>query len=616
MIQSKPVLSSGEASNPIQLLKTHQNNSGPTDTEDDMPLYSLSRGSDSAIQEYIESSYSYSLRSATQKAVSSSFALIACLYGDDTSNGNISPSRRFEAVSTTWRRVVSDDVYKDIGIAQSRGDSHGAIFAAMSGGDLTKASSLAFEGGHSRLALMLASSGITAQPLFESQLEMWIESGAQSHIPKGIIRIFSLARGCVDTEENLFKADSRSYAIDWRRRLGMYLWSCHDQNETEVSILVKKYRADVSNGVAPSPLPIYVKNAHNNTTHTHKCVLYEILSKYSDDNTTTLASIVSPASHTKFHHDYFASFHLAAAMTAMTGSSLTLKEEYLIIDSISSQLIMSGSWEWAVYVTLSMIGNNTLPEHVVASRMMRAKSIISMFYTSNSSAKRSFLEKVGVPSEWFSAALAYRSANEGQVFAYVEHLMNFSVKQTLSAIESIIIPCYILGGEGSSDQLMNILHSIVSSASESDNFHDSWEATRLCKPIYDFLCISKDLEEMAALPSEDIEMHHDEIDNLIGAAAALQDSLSEYREICSEQPPLVKVPLNVSLAPCSVYLAEVIQKLANIQLQLLSLKNGTPFEVGESSSGLAFALNAGGLFETGEAPVDGSILRGVCGFSK
>lgn len=575
-----------------------------------MPLYSLSSGSNSAVQEYIESSYSYSLKSATQKAVSSSFALIACLYGHGGLSGNISPSRRFEAVSKWMKGVVSDDVYRDIAVAQSRGDSHGAIFAAMSGGDLAKASSLAIDGGHSRLALMLASSGITAQPLFESQLEMWNESGAQSHVPKGILRIFSLARGCTDTEENLFKSDSRSYTIDWRRRLGMYLWS---RNETEVSTLVKKYRADVSNGLAPRPLPIYVDKAQNDTTPTHKCVLYEILSKYSDDKTTKLANIVSPASHTEFHHDYFASFHLAAAMTAMTGSSLTLNEEYLIIDSISSQLIMSGSWEWAVYATLSMIGNTSLPEHVVASRMMCAKTIISMFYTSNCSAQRSFLEKVGVPSEWFSAALAYRYANQGQVFAYVEHLMNFSVPETLLAIESIVIPCYILGGEGSREQLMDILHSI---ASASNNFRDSWEATRLCKPIYDFLCISKDLEEMAALPFEDLEMHHDEIDQLIGAAAILQKSLSEYREICDEKPPLMKIPIDVSLTPRYVFLGEVIQKLSNIQLQLLSLKNGTPFEASDSSSGLAFALNAGGLFGTGEAPADAvAILRGICGYS-
>lgn len=613
-MQSKPLISA-ETSNPIHLLKTHQNHSHPIETEEEeAPLRALTDGVNSAVLDYIESSSSYSLKSATKQAVWSSFSLIDCLYGDYRHSGDISQSRRLEAVSSWLKRVVADDASKDISTAQSTGDSYGSIFAALSGGDMAKASSLALNGGNSRLSLMLASSGVAARSLYESQLEMWNESGAQSHVPSGLLRIFSLTRGSMDTEQSLFKADSKCYTIDWRRRFGMYLWSCRSQDETEVSTLVNKYRSDVSNGLAPVPLPIHAAEMKCTTTPLQKCVLYEILNQYSGDETSTLANIVSPLSHTKFQHDYSASFHLAAVITATTGSSLTLNEENIIIDSISSQLIMSGSWEWAVYASLSAIGSTDIPKSAVASRLIRARNIICMFYNSSKDhARRSFLENIGVPSEWFSAAVAYRSGNEGRIFDHVQHLMHFSTADALSAIENLIIPHYILGGDGSSDELRGILESF---AEVSDRIHDLWERTVLCKPVYESLRLTEEVEALCSLSPQELKSQTDCIESLIVDAAALQNSLSEYREICKEQAPLVKVPFNYTLTPRYVYLAEICTKLSNLQLQLLSLKNGTPFETNEKSSGLAFALNAGGLFGSGEVPADsGSILRGICGFS-
>jgi hypothetical protein len=605
LIQSKPSISS-ETSNPVQLLKTHHSHNVPVDDDNDVHFYTLPKGGNSAVQEYIESASSYTLKCATQKAVVSSFSLMACLYNDDDNKDEkITTSRRLEAVSKWLKQVVSDDVSQDISSARLKGDSYGAVFAALSGGDLTKASSLALDIGHPRLSLMLASSGSASQHLFNSQEVSWNETGAQSFVPSGILRIFSLAGGSVDTEESIFKADSKSYNVDWRRRFGMYIWSCRTHEAPAVASIVKQYRSDVFNGVAPSPTPLYIGETRDNIMTTpHNCVLYEMFSHYADSQTASLASIVSPASHTKFHHDFSASFHLAAALTALTSSSLTLNQEDLIIDSLASQLIMAGSWEWAVYITLCLIGNNSLPKHAVTSRLMRAKRIISMFHTSSSNQKRSFLENLGVPSEWFSAAIAYRSAYEGDVLTYVEHLIQFTNPESVSTIEDIVIPCFILGGKKCRDQLMKILHSFAASCD------DRWGGSSLCRHIYDFLCLSNDVEEISSISSDVIE-------NMVDGAATLHKTLSEFLIACNEQSPLCKIRAGVTLAPRYVYLTEVLRMLSNIHLQLLSYKSGTMVETKDCPSRVVFALDSDGLFGNGESTFDseGSAIRGLCGFT-
>eukprot|EP00804_Cyclotella_cryptica_P021975 CCRYP_000914-RB/>CCRYP_000914-RB protein AED:0.16 eAED:0.16 QI:283/0.93/0.94/1/0.87/0.82/17/2644/1620 len=550
LAQSKPFFSS-DKSNAVELLQTHRNHSVTVEgTQDDVPLFTLPRGLHSsgnesshdalcaAVNDYVQLSSSCSLDSAHQKAVSSSFSLMTCLYGDDeTALGKISTSRRLEAVSNWLKCVVSDDVSEAIASAKTRGDIYGSVFAALSGGDLSRASSLAFDNDHLSLSLMLANSAASSQSLFESQLEMWNENKAQGTVPGGILRIFALARGTLHTEESIYKADSNSYTIDWRRRFGMYLWSCSHQEEATISSLVEKYTSDVSLGVAPPPIPFYADKM-NDLSKAHSCILYQILEHYSNERTQTLANIASPPSHSRFRHDFTASFHLAASMSALTGSSLSRNQEDLIIDAISSQLIMSGSWEWAVYTTLSIIGNHIVPKSVVASRKMRARNIISRLYSpSNDSSallRRSFLESLGVPSEWFSMAIAYRSANEGAILTYVEHLMHFSSSESLSAMENIVIPHYILGGKKSRDQLTHILHAVITT---SDDFRDCFDASRLCRSIYEFLRLSDDVEELCAIPFEDLEMRHDEIEGMIDTATYLKSTLSDHLDSYEEQPP-------------------------------------------------------------------------------
>jgi len=614
LVQSKPQISE-ETVDPLPLFKTHQKHSKPIKTDAEAPLFRLPQSSNAAIGDYVDSSASYALRSDIRKAVSSSFSLMACLYGgDDATNTTISSHRRLEAVSNWMKQVVADSVSNDIFSAQSKGDTYGSIFVALSGGDTSKASSLALDSGHHRLSLMLASSGAAGRSLFESQMEIWNKSGAESYVPSGILRLFSLSSGSLDTEKSLFKASKKTYQIDWRRRFGMYLWSCRHEEST-ISSLVEQYNSDVSNGVAPYPTPLYDGEITDSTLSVHKCVLHQILNHYT--GAATLPGISSPPSHTTLNHDFSASFHLAACMTSLTKSSLTLNQEHTIIDAISSQLIMDGYWEWAVYATLSLIGNSKLTKSTVASRVMRARNVISMFYTSSNSyhtARRSFLENLGVPSEWFSAAVAYRSASEGAVFTHVEHLVHFDTLQAFKAVENIIIPHYILEGNDSRDQLMHILQSM--GAGSHDLSADLIGAS-LCEQIYDFLLLSKKVQKLSLLSSEDLEIRRDEIQQMINQASTLQQFLFERHDTVREETPLVKIPFEVKLTPRHVYLVEVYRMLTNFRIQLLASEDGTPHKSKGCSSELVFALNADGLFGNGDGNGDSgcSILRGMSGFT-
>jgi hypothetical protein len=191
--------------------------------------------------------------------------------------------------------------------------------------------------------------------------------------------------------------------------------------------------------------------------------------------------------------------------------------------------------------------------------------------------------------------------------------MHFSSSESVSAMENIVIPHYILGGKRSREQLLHVLHAV---ATTSDEFRQCLDTSRLCRPIYDFLRLSKEVEELCAIPPEDLDMRQDDIEGMIDTAANLKITLSKYLDYCEEQAPLVKVPFEVTLTPRSVYLTEVCNMLTHLRLQLLSLKNGTIVESKECSSELVFALNADGLFGTGEAFSDaGSILRGMCGYN-
>jgi len=637
LAQSKPVIApvSGDVPNgngsatSALLLETHQKHSiKALETEDHAPIFALPRSiarSESsshalfnALEEYSKSSATCPLNSATQKVVSNSFSLLVSLYSKDKASGTMCESRRLEAVSTWLKEVVSSDTVQAISASQSSGDVYGSIFAALSGGDKASASSLALDGGNPRLSLMLLNTGNQKEMFFRNQLEMWHESGAQPYTPTGILRIFSMGSGSNDIERSMFKSDSVSYDIDWRRRFGMLLWSCssNPQDQVTVSSVVKQYISDVSAGLAPRPTPLYCNESHvphsaSNTTN--QCLLYQVLNHHACPD-TPLIDIITPSSHTPFRHDFSAAFHLGAAMTALSSSTLTHHQEDLIVDAVTSQLIGEGLWEWAVYANLCFIGSGAITQSAAFARRLRAKNIVSRFYTPSAGSRRSFLQNIGIPPQWFVEADAYRCASEGDALGMVNNLMKFSMANSIAAMEDLIIPSMILEGKESMRRLLPFLELLRSRI--SDDFLDSWNKPNGCGVIHKFLQLHAQVEKLSNTPLDQIDV---DIDHLLDEATELEAILSKAVEdgTTRKSLPFVKIPYGFTRAPHDVVLAEVIRMLSFLRMQLLAINNGQPLQdldPDSYSSRLAFALPPDGLYDSSTLMGAESILRGFCGF--
>lgn len=566
LVQSKPVLhQAGPPPATLPLLETHQKHSTAVGgTADEAPLFVLPTSKVDlvdALDDYSQSSSSCQLSDSTKQTVSNAFSLLTSLYGED----GVDDTRRLEALSAWLKGVVSSETLKDISAAESVGNTQAAIFAALAGGDTALASSIALESGNYRLSLLLANSGTQSQSLFEQQLKLWNESGAQKVVQSDLLRAFSSASGSADVEKTMFNASPTSYNIDWRRRFGMYLWSC-PSNDAKVSDVVEKYNADVLNKLAPAATSVSGENT---------CLLFKMLNHYVSTG-TPLSSILAPISHTAFRHDFSSSFHIGAMLSAVSSSNMSLYTESLVVDAIASQLIAEGSWEWAVYVTLCLLDRGNASNSTLEARRIRAKAIVSRFYdpSSDTSAenRREFLHSIGVPPAWFFESNAYRAQNNGDLFGLVENLKKVSLQDCLIAVESFLIPHMILEGKEACGKLRAFLDALSSIASEDCRRY--WDKPFGCGSIHNFLILAEKVDKLSMMSMEEMEMHSDEIDGLLQTATDLEAKLAS--ESADQSHLLAKIPHQVVLTPTNIVHAEVVAQLYLLRMQLVAIKNGQP----------------------------------------
>ena len=613
LIQSRPGIAPTPSSTSIQLLQTHQKHSVKTVSGGDIesPIFTLPKHVGPPGNNLIEALEDYSkvASNATQKAVPYSFSLLVSLFGEDkTSNDIMGDSRRLESVSNWLKGVVSSDTIQAISTARSSGDLYESIFASLSGGDFATASSLALDSGNPRLSLMLASTGAQAQPFCESQLEMWNKSGAQSFTPTGILRIVSLASGSIDIERQMYKSDSVSYNIDWRRRFGMYLWSANPSSSSSVSSIVQQYGSDVESGLAPPPTPLYCDGS---TTNSNQCILYQVLNHYQDED-MPLADIITPSSHSPFQHDFSTTFHLCASMTALSSSTLSQHQETLIVDSVASQLISEGFWEWAVYASVCFIGSGTFSRNSASARQLRAKKIISRFYApsidSSAERRRLFLQSMGIPEQWFVEAQAYRAASEGDVFRMIDNLMGFSPQESMVALETLLIPHMILDGKEPRKQLLQILESLRSRISDDS----VWSKPIGCGTIHKFLELQAQVDKLSKMCLDQVESSGVNIDQLLGVVTELETTISKAEDNPLKTPAFYKIRYGFTKVPRRVVFAEVGTMLSTIHSRLLAIKSGQPMIMQSSSSQPNYVVTPGGLYDS--SPLGAEAIRELCSF--
>lgn len=323
-----------------------------------------------------------------QSPVSGAFSLLSVLYGEDklSEEEKMCDERRAVALTSWLKDIVAGETHSSSEDYQASQQPLHAIFAALSGGDVSKASTLALECGNPRLSLMLASLGTDAHAFAKSQLNSFEQSGCQSAVPVPIKR--ALADICSDlsVEHQRFQSDPSKYDVSWRQRFGMELSAA--DGTTSVSSHVKKYQAQVDDGLAPRPSPLYSKSNEDTGV---SCIFWQILKHFSDCEATSLANIIDPSTHTASKHDFSSSFHLGSALASISTVSMTKHQEFLVIESLVSQLIAEGLQDWAVYACLcSIVGHG----NDCAARQVLARELVNR-YPSERTAIAEF-----VPDEW------------------------------------------------------------------------------------------------------------------------------------------------------------------------------------------------------------------------
>lgn len=626
LVQSRPVVALSTAdkitSTALPLLETHKKHCVKVigESENEAPIYTLPRnipGNQAlfhALEDYHKASSMCLFGSTTKKVVSNSFSLLVSLYGGGNTPGSpVTDACRVEAVSTWLRSFVASDMIEAITAAQSSGDNFGAIFTALSGGDSERASSLALAAGCPRLSLMLANSSMRAQPFYENQLAMWHDTGAQQYTPTSILRICSIASGSIDIERQMFRTYNASYDIDWRRRFGIYLWSCsHSQNQSTVSSVVNQYVSDVTAGLAPPAKPLYCED---NAVPTKECMLYQILNHYGKVD-IPLAGIIDPLSHTPFAHDFSSTFHLCATMSALVDCNLNIHQEGLITDSLASQLIGDGLWEWAVYVCLCSVGSKGVVRSSSAARMIRAKNIIMRFYSPSTDpiaeSRCSFLQDIGIPSQWLAEARAYRLASEGDIFGMLESLMQCSASASMAVLERLIIPHMILEGKNSRSQLWQLLESLRSKITENSVI--DWDKPNGCGVFHQLLDLEATVEDLSRMQPGELQMSDVDIDHLLELATDLEAMISTGSETRAHNAtlPFTKVGYGFRRTPPNVVNAEVGNMMTGLRMHLMAIKTGKSLNYKSQMalscpSQLSSSLKPDGLYAD-------SLIRGLCGF--
>jgi hypothetical protein len=118
--------------------------------------------------------------------------------------------------------------------------------------------------------------------------------------------------------------------------------------------------------------------------------------------------------------------------------------EEALCDSFASQLVSCGLWEWAVFVSLFWIREGRdASGRLHHAKQNRAKDLILRHFTvrnCNASSRRQFLQRIGLPWQWFEEALAYRSGYSGEVEQCVIHLFEADRKRAVQFLETMLLP--------------------------------------------------------------------------------------------------------------------------------------------------------------------------------
>ena len=536
LVELTPFLaSSGKVS--TKLLISHLEHSAQI-YKDDVPIFCIPSNNESkfkvlsAYQDICNNEILRENDNLPCKVISQAFSLISVLFGPK----KVSQSLNFGV----WlKEVCKDGVEREISAADESNNVYSSIFAALSGSDGCKASTIALNKGLFNLSVVIANTSMSSNYALVNQINEWDESSSSQFIPPYLVRIFSFLSGDLGLEESIYKNSAHliEKCLNWTRRLSM-LYKCMDEDLEEselLTFLFKKYKLDVKDGKAPPPYPWYSGNHKN-----EECILYRLMKLFLNDETSMckLSQTISPNGYTSKLHDVTFSFHLAAILSSMEVSCEPLSEvdECRLLESYALILIQSGRWEWAVYVLLCTFKQHTISKSSTAWKKRMVTDIICKYYSDSVEfkSKRKFLEtKIGIPSEWFDVPSFFRSSNNSFHYESVTRrfISNNSMSKIISTIEDTIVPKVVFNGD---EECCNNLINMEDKLNESGNSF----GTSLCGLAVNYAKIRKALFRCEEL----------DIDDLCQQSHLIKQSLQILQQRNSSNDDFVEIPRPIILA--------------------------------------------------------------------
>ena len=501
---------------------------------------------------------------------SRTFLLLSLLFGlEDSMSVSISkmPSIdsilsddcRREGLMQWFRQAVAHDTQEEISLALDRHDSPAAIFAALSGCDMARASSLSTELGYLRLATLLSSSGQQIQAELRRQMALWHDSGAIASVPPGFARVYSLLSGDEEVEENIYKSNPCSTGFDWRRRLAVRL--CFGSRVNSLSQVIQDFESNFKAGVSPPPSPRYVTHLNGTCEEGAHCILYNLLqlgvvgnNEAADYSRLSLSSIVSPLTHTSCVHDFSTAFHLASTISALgCTEELTIMEEARLIDGYVTQLILEGLWEWAIYICLCACNRFSSRNGIDCLWQRRAFDILSRNITRIVD-RRSFLQsKIMLPSNWFDRALALHSTYLHDFMGEANYTTQFSPAKAMGIYEELCLPSILF--KGGAEVIMRNMKSLKNGNASEEGI------------LFGFLQLCEEVLKLSQLSQKEQLAQRDRMEGLILLCDHLRAKAEEIETLSEDS-------FWVSDIPRPVCVAELVSCLSTLETQLLALQQG------------------------------------------
>lgn len=338
-------------------------------------------------------------------------------------------------------------------------------------------------------------------------------------------------------------------------------FSKSDKACKSLSSAISQYEEDVSKGVAPFPSAHYCKSDVEST-------LFRLLRLGTETKMSatglSLSNVVDPLGYTKDPNNFSLSFHLASCVTSIYATpSLSTEDEHTLLDGYAFQLQSYGLWEWAAYVFLCVLSKTT--HGTTAWRIQRAKSLVLQNYFDDEGVnkkKREFLEKVGLPSEWFDEASSYRSLNMGDTFRYIAHSLSLDPEKAVGVLERTVVPNTLFIDGKSRESILKLFNDLSS----------QMEQQSLVYAVSKFFSICEDIEDLEMCSQAEINA---EVPGIIKLCDEIQQIFYSYK---TSEEKLVDSGLDIVpenyLVPLGSFLAEALHQTSHFKLQLLALQAG------------------------------------------